>query len=434
MEDDENIPLGSLLEPGASAISDERDEARYYLSALIHVERGLSPDRMSARLLARCWRISARVERLSASAPDTWVGALLDLGRCSAHEAREVAARLAPLLRQLGRRCVIRIGPTPTSAELAALAVFTGATPGEKIPCLVPPARLAAWLRDRPVSLLAQLDPARALAPEVIARLAVYGLRTLGQVARLDARDPQALRRQYGADGARLAALCHGEDMRPLQPEQPAPRIARRRCFAPMATADEAYAALPSLARALARRLEQQGREGGEIRLSLAWESGAVTRARRRLARPLYHAAELTQAAERLLESLLHQYAAASSPLLESLTLALGNLTARLSARPEPLFALRSLDCATHVQRERTALLARIAVEVNEPLTQRYGAPALYRLAVPLPDAILPEERTRLVALDRTPSAPVVSVSSQRKAHIPQALATSSIPPEPHWW
>lgn len=402
-------------------------------SACVLVSQPLEAEASAAaltreRLLSLCRATSERVE--PAQMGHTW-GALLDLGRCSADEAHAVCADLAARLMRADFAARIGMGPTLTLARLAALICAPSATPDAI--SLVSPAVRATFLQALPVDLLAQLEPA-VITPEVVTRLRHYGLRTLGQLARLGERDPQTLRRQFGRAGATLAVLACGDDPRALH-VTPAPEyIVVRRRFASAATADQAFAALPGLVARLVRRLDARSKQGRALRLHIVWDSGAEVQTMRRLARPLHQPGELAQAAHSLLAvRLTPDDGSASHALVSSLTLTLGDLSIRLSARPVALLPLASRGVERSTAQER---IERLALEVAEPLARRYGSPALYRLDACQPDAILPEDRLRLVSLNslgrdqRIPARP-----AQRPRAADKALETlQAIPPQPHWW
>src|SRR6185437_9166359 len=123
-----------------------------------------------------------------------------DLGRCSSEEARGMCAQALARLAQQGFSACAGAGATLTVAQLAALTAPACAVQ------VIPPAQGERFLQQTSVALLEPLAALAALSStdatritaEVIARLQRYGLQTLGQVARLDRRDPQALRRQFG--------------------------------------------------------------------------------------------------------------------------------------------------------------------------------------------------------------------------------------------
>ena len=76
---------------------------------------------------------------------------------------------------------------------------------------VVEPGGEAAYLASAPLSLL-------ALSPEMDARFARWGIRTLGELAALPSA---ALFERLGSDGPRLQQLARGEDPRPLSPWEP---------------------------------------------------------------------------------------------------------------------------------------------------------------------------------------------------------------------
>jgi hypothetical protein len=168
--------------------------------------------------------------------------------------------------------------------------------------------------------------------------------------------------------------------------------------------------------------------------------SGAITRARRRLARPLAQPDELAQAARALLTHAAPVTTEDESSLsnlssVSSLTLRLGDLSARDAAQPTPLF----VEARAQYPPPDVARLERIASEIAAPLARRYGAPALYRLAASQPDAILPEDRAILAPLGaRLPAAiPPAIPAATRAAHRQRRAAEGAgdvAPPQPHWW
>ena len=408
------------------------------------------------QLLDLCQRMAERVELITLCGA---TGALVDPGRCSLAEAQLARAGLLARLRRHWARAEAVIGLTPTHAELTALIAWEHWGDRDDWDDWEDDdlARLPANVAAIPIRLLARLDPTRALPQAVVERLAGYGLRTLGHVTRLDARNPQALRRQFGpAIGARVAALCRGENLIPLRPAHLLPLLTVRRTFPEAISLDAALAALDSMAMKLAHQVTAHEKQGCELRLRVAWESGAVTRARRRLARPLHQPDELALAARSLVATLLppsqHTGRETATLSLAAIAVTLTDLSTRLPAQPAPLFAhpraQAHLRDGTTTWPERAARLARIATEVGEPLTRRYRAPALYCLETVCSDAILPEERFRLVRLgaptcqrsapaltapDATPRSSRSSPAANGSVHGSQETA-GAMPPEPHWW
>ncbi|MFI5276709.1 MAG: hypothetical protein ACHQ1E_05535 [Ktedonobacterales bacterium] len=397
-----------------------------------------APDRLdlAEALREQCAQMADRIAWRQPRGRDWPDAILLALGPCALSEAQMVCE---PLLAWLAERQLVArmgIGPTQVIAQLAAQAAAPGV------------ARAVATEEAQSFIGRLQVDALSGLAvegvtPELVARLRHFGLRTLGQVVQLHARDPQALRRQFGAAaGERLAALAQGVDLYPLQ-SSPAPaRVAVRLRFSAGVTPDQALAVLPRLAAGLARRLDASEWRGRALRLGVIWESGAETRARRRLARPLYQPGELTQAAHALLSAIFAPSAPEPSgwvgAQVAALSLSLGDLSARLPAQQSVLFDTAAARSAAAEAAEAPARLTRIALEVAEPLARRYGTPALYRLTTPQPDAILPEERARLVGLTSAQPTqgeqPSRARSAPRQRHAAEALHDPAHAPQPHWW
>jgi hypothetical protein len=419
------------------------------LACILVAPYGVSaPDRLdlAEALREQCAQVTDRIAWRQPRGRDWPDAIVLALGPCALSEAQMVCE---PLLAWLAERQLVArmgIGPTQVIAQLAAQA----ATPG--VARAVATEEAQSFIGRLLVDALSGLA-VEGVTPELVARLRHFGLRTLGQVAQLHARDPQALRRQFGAAaGERLAALAQGVDLYPLQ-SSPAPaRVAVRLRFSAGVTPDQALAALPRLAAGLARRLDASAWRGRALRLGVIWESGAETRARRRLARPLSQPGELTQAAHALLSAILAPSApsalsAAPEPVgsagaqVAALSLSLGDLSARLPAQQSALFDTVAARSAAAEATEAQARLTRIALEVAEPLARRYGTPALYRLTTPQPDAILPEERARLVGLTSAQptqgeqsSRAVRAKSAPRQRHAAETLHDPAHAPQPHWW
>jgi DNA polymerase-4 len=88
------------------------------------------------------------------------------------------------------------------------------------------------FLAGKPVAILPGVGPA------MVRSLEAHGLRTVGDIARTEAR---ALADRFGAHGLRLAQLAQGEDARAVDPDQDRKSVSAETTF------DEDYADLPSL-------------------------------------------------------------------------------------------------------------------------------------------------------------------------------------------
>jgi protein ImuB len=161
------------------------------------------------------------------------------------------------------------IGPTRTAAELAARHREGGR--------ILRAEEAASFLVPLPLDLL---DPPTELAD----RLTRWGVRTLGQLARMPRA---ALGARLGEAGVRLARRANGEDLAPFRPHPPPQR------FEESAESDWAIANLEPLAfflRAVLERLAARVRLRGlalrRLRIELSLESGASTARELGLAAP----------------------------------------------------------------------------------------------------------------------------------------------------
>ncbi len=217
--------------------------------------------------LTTCYQLTVHLERLGHYA------ALLDLGPCTDDEAPAVMRGLIARLRakQIGMRAAL--GPSGILAQLALL--HTPVAPEQDPLTLVTPEQVDVLLRQMPVATLnhLRLPLSLALRPEIVARLEGYGVRTLGQLARLD---EARLRRPFGGRvGTTLATLARGDDLLPLQPTPAAQRLHVRLRFA---TPDRLLHDLAPLAREMANLLARRGAQAGTLELRLSWETSTGTK------------------------------------------------------------------------------------------------------------------------------------------------------------
>jgi len=145
------------------------------------------------------------------------------------------------------------IAGTGFAASVAALHA-----PGDGPPLLVPPGDEAPFLAPHPAGLLTR-DPA------VRARLARFGLRSIGQVAELPR---SALVARFGEDGAVLAARARGEETERFRPRRSAERLALALPLDPPVDGlDAVRFVLHRLAAALGAQLAARGQAAAVARL-----------------------------------------------------------------------------------------------------------------------------------------------------------------------
>jgi protein ImuB len=233
-------------------------EARVRAPGLVCREQDVEAERAAAAaLLDVALAVSPRVE---APAPGE---ARLDLaglpGVPGPGEAR-LAGRLAAAAAAVGLPARVALADTRAAARLLARA-----RPGP--PTLAPPGRAAAWLAPLPVAVLAP-------PPDLALTLERWGIRTLGELARLPRA---ALLARLGPAGTGLQAAARGEDRAPFVPHVP-PETWVEAC-----ALDWEVAALAGLAFVLHRLLERLGarlavRDLGAtaLRLTLGLAGGAT--------------------------------------------------------------------------------------------------------------------------------------------------------------
>jgi impB/mucB/samB family protein len=330
----------------------------------------------------------------------TW----LLLAEALIRQLTELAAQTTKTL-----RLTVGIGPTRTLAWMAALSATAEA------PAVVLPGQERPFLAPLPLAMMGQVPDALAVTSlaQMLAALEVSGIRTLGQLWRLPT---ESLARRFGADGAALAALAVGGDLRPLRPREHEQWLGARLRFEPTLAAQHLPMALAPLAERLALTLAERDLAAGTIALLLESETGGQLHSVRRLAHPLATTHALLDAANRLLVGLFGR-PLADAPLAHQ-GVAQGQFyqpDVQLPAEGERYVTLRlrlgGLHPATAEQRRLWAAEQEHAgVERIERLTAALGAlrggryaDALLRADLHTPDAILPEERYRM--LRRSPEA-----------------------------
>jgi len=161
-----------------------------------------------------------------------------------------IAAALAPVLPGAPRS---GIAGTSFAAGVAAAHATEGGPP-----LLVPPGDDERFLAPYPARLLTR-------DPDVRARLARFGLRTIGSVAELPR---SALVARFGDEGARLHARARGEETEPFRPRRAPERLALALPLDPPAEGTDAVRfVLHRLAATLADQLRARGQAAGLARL-----------------------------------------------------------------------------------------------------------------------------------------------------------------------
>ncbi len=162
---------------------------------------------LSRHLLAGLYALAPRVELAESGEAYIEVDGL--------GEPMAFAARVAAYLeRRLLSRPALGIAAVKSVARIAAgLASTSTTSSGGDIPVRAVP-------RGSERSFLAPLSVVEHLAadPSLLGRLKLFGLRTMGDLARLPLGAVEA---QFGAEGLRALRLARGEDTSPLVPWEP---------------------------------------------------------------------------------------------------------------------------------------------------------------------------------------------------------------------
>lgn len=363
-----------------------------------------------ANWVAACYRLTARVELLAAHS------AILDLGTCTVEEARTALQELFAYLIEHGLRIRAGVGPTPVVAQLASRLVVRAAAQQLS---LVSITDAPAFLKLIPIDRLLILAAPDAISMETVGRLRHCGVRTLGQLARLD---ELTLRRQFGKIGASLAALAQGRSLHVFRPTPPAPTLRFGLRAADPFTTDNMFRQLPRLARGVAEVLHEQRYEAGSITVIIQWASGERTRLVRALRERVHAPRLLTQELARLIVPALKE---SSTEQIDSIRCVLSDL-----GRPEPSQPLLFPQGQSALSARRAQLRA-----LADTLAQRRQRPVLLASRRIAEHAIFGEDGYDIVPLEHEmDTASLHGASATAGATSPQQNRWQDAPLRLHWW
>ena len=267
--------------------------------------------------------------------------------------------------------------PGPPRAGIAgtAFAASVAAAHAEEggPPVLVPPGDDERFLAPYPARLLTRDTDVRA-------RLARFGLRTIGSVAGLPR---SALVARFGDEGARLHARANGKETERFRPRSAPERMALGLSLEPPAEGLEAVRfVLRRLAGALADQLAARGRAAGLARLTVTHDLAFARRGTPPELRIEQRFPEPTADAEAIERLLLARLETAPPPAaVARLELELG-LVEPARGQQLPLFT------------PQAARDARLGWQLAR-LTIAFGADRVRRVELADPEAPLPEARWR---------------------------------------
>jgi impB/mucB/samB family C-terminal domain len=419
---------GSAVAGSTPTVIRETAEDSSYLACLHVAPSSNGPRRQHAGWFSACYRLTPAVQRISRQR------ALLDLGRCSEHEALSAMEGLVEHLKLRGFQARAGIGPNLTLAQFAALTASA-----DQPLLLVTPPNTRVFLRRVPVTVLPQLHPHGQVPPEIVERLQQYGLHTLGHLTRLG--EP-ALHRQFGSVGTFLARVAAGWDDRPLHPTPRPARYRIRLRFGSPIQPEQLVAMLGQLSERVATRLRQQGRQARMLCVQVRWETCGVQHARLSLRQYTNDPAMITQELRRLLLPLLGSSAIPEgdeAPRAQGSEGREEHTGTHLRAVEELRVILGDFALALPQQATfwRTDEQRWTAVQVmEESLARRHRRSLLLRTASVRPAAIFSEERYQLVALGAPGLRTERGVRHRRSPHPSEVPANpwQTVPQRLHWW
>ena len=215
--------------------------------------------KMSDKVMERMGDLSPLVEQISID--EAFVD-ISDLREDPMTVARRIQGRIND---ELGLPCSIGIA---TNKLLAKIATEVGKKSSQKgvapnAVTIVPPGNEAGFLEQLPVAML------WGVGPKTAGKLAEYGIKTIGDLARRPLAD---LGRWFGENGRDLSRRAHGMDDSPVVTEHEVKSISQETTFIKDVSDDKALAAtLRELSSQVGRRLRQAGIAGTTVRIKLRW-------------------------------------------------------------------------------------------------------------------------------------------------------------------
>lgn len=290
----------------------------------------------------------------------------LDLGRIGIPKVIAVVQRLAQQI-----EATLRLVPALGVAAKPFVARRAAAVAGSRSAAVIPPGHELSLLAPQPVTTL-------PIDAEIMQRLHLLGLRTIGALARIPL---DALQAQFGASGRLLYQLARGGDDTPIGVTTTPPALARTARFAgPLSNRTLLEAAIGRLVDRLAAQLDAGGWAARAIKVMLHLEDGAPWSAERRLSAPTADPSKLREV------FLALSRAALLDTGIEALTLQMSELAPTVATQLD-LFA----PASGQTKQLDTAL---------ERLSTRYAG-SFVRATVANSAAQLPERRVRFEPRDR---------------------------------
>ena len=222
---------------------------------------------MSEKVMERLRDLSSLVEQISIDE------AFVDISELR-EQPESIAYRLQKRVNaELDLPCSIGVAANKLVAKIATEVGKKRGRKGEppNAVTIVPAGAEAAFLEPLPADML------WGVGPKTAARLAGYGLKTIGDLARRPEAD---LARWFGENGRDLARRACGVDNSPVVSEHTLKSISQETTFARDVRADNLLSeTLRELSAEVGRRLRQAGNAGTTVRIKLRWpDFTALTR------------------------------------------------------------------------------------------------------------------------------------------------------------
>jgi DNA polymerase IV len=176
--------------------------------------------------------------------------------------ARRLQARVNT---ELGLPCSVGVASNKLMAKIATEVGKKTAQKGQPPNAItvVPPGTEAAFLAPLPAEML------WGVGPKTAARLASYGIKTIGDITRRPEAD---LVRWFGENGRSLAHAARGQDDSPVVTEHEVKSISQELTFARDVSDDKVLAGtLRELSAQVGRRLRHAAMAGSTVKLKLRW-------------------------------------------------------------------------------------------------------------------------------------------------------------------
>ena len=214
--------------------------------------------KMSEKVMERLRNLSPLVEQISIDEAFVDISGLGD--------PAAIARRLqSEVQRGIGLPCSVGIAGNKLVAKIATEVGKKSGKKGEPPNALtiVPPGAEAAFLDPLPADML------WGVGPKTAAKLAGYGIHTIGDIARRPVED---LIRWFGENGQELWRHARGMDDRPILTEYEAKSISQELTFARDVRDDrELERTLRELSEQVGRRLRRADMAGVTVKLKLRW-------------------------------------------------------------------------------------------------------------------------------------------------------------------